>query len=134
LPCFGDVAQFAVGPVLLATGDSRFLIGHGLLRGFDPAVFERCLRDAGILKRIPAFKRCVSEPLAMSALLLNAMLLGTGIGRILVSTSSAPRLRKFVSEAKAMFEEMRCAGAGDAAADFSNVVRCYFAAHNGRHP
>jgi hypothetical protein len=126
LPTFGDVAQFAVGPTFLGSGDSRILIGHGLLRGFDSAVFERCILDAGIFSRIPALRRHVSEPLQMSAFLLSAVLIGTDIGRILVSTSSAARLRKFISEAKNIFEEIRSSGSADIRTEFSNALRCYF--------
>jgi len=125
LPAFGDVAQFAVGPPLLGGGDSRILIGHGLLRGFESAVFERCILDAGIFSRMPALRRRVSDPFAMSALLLSAVLIGTDIGRVLVSTSSAARLRKFVSEAKTLFEEIRSSGSAEIRIEFSNALRCY---------
>jgi hypothetical protein len=131
LPAFGDVAQFTVGPTLLASGDSRILIGHGLLRGFDSAVFGRCILDSGILSRIPALRRHVSEPLEMSALLLSAVLIGTDIGRVLVSTSSAARLRKFISEARNIFEEIRSSGSADIRNEFSNALRCYFAVMQG---
>jgi Aldo/keto reductase family len=126
LPAFGDVAQFTVGPTLLTSGDSRILIGHGLLRGFDPAVFGRCILDSGILSRIPALRRHVSEPLEMSAFLLSAVLTGTDIGRVLVSTSSAARLRKFIAEAKDIFEEIRSSGSADIRVEFSNALRRYF--------
>jgi hypothetical protein len=139
LPRFGDVAQFAVGPASLAGGDPRLLIGHGLLRGFDATLFERCLLDAGILNRIPALRRCLSEPLALSALLLSATLMGSGIGRVLVSTSSAARLRKFISEARALFEEIRSscgadigACGADIGADISSLVNRYFSMNIGR--
>jgi hypothetical protein len=131
LPAFGDVAQFTVGPTLLASGDSRILIGHGLLRGFDSAVFGRCILDSGILSRIPALRRHVSEPLEMSAFLLSAVLIGTDIGRVLVSTSSAARLRKFISEAKNIFDEIRSSGSADIRIEFSNALRCYFAVMQG---
>jgi hypothetical protein len=131
LPSFGDVAQFAVGPQGLDSGDTRVLIGHGLLRGFDSAAFERCILDCGIFDRIPALRRCASQPLAMSALLLSAVLLGTDIGRILVSTSSATRLRKFILETKAIVGEVRTGGAGDIGIDFSKVLRCYFGGKYG---
>jgi hypothetical protein len=126
LPAFGDVAQFTVGPALLASGDSRILIGHGLLRGFDSAVFGRCILDSGIVSRIPALKRHVSEPLEMSAFLLSAVLMGTDVGRVLVSTSSAARLRKFISEAKNIFEEIRSSDSADIRIEFSNALRSYF--------
>lgn len=126
LPAFGDVAQFTVGATLVASGDSRILIGHGLLRGFDPAVFGRCILDSGILSRIPALRRHVSEPLEMSAFLLSAVLTGTDIGRVLVSTSSAARLRKFIAEAKDIFEEIRSSGSADIRVEFSNALRRYF--------
>ena len=126
LPAFGDVAQFAVGPALLGSGDSRILIGHGLLRGFDSALFERCILDAGIFSKTPALRRHVSDPFEMSAFLLSAVLVGTDIGRILVSTSSAARLRKFISEAKNIFEEIRSSGSADIRIELSNALRCYF--------
>jgi Aldo/keto reductase family len=131
LPAFGDVAQFTVGPTLLASGDSRILIGHGLLRGFDSAAFGRCILDSGILSRIPALRRHASEPLEMSALLLSAVLIGTDIGRVLVSTSSAARLRAFISEARNIFEEIRSSGSADIRIEFSNALRCYFAVMQG---
>jgi hypothetical protein len=126
LPAFGDVAQFTVGPALLASGDSRILIGHGLLRGFDSAVFGRCILDSGIVSRIPALRRHVSEPLEMSAFLLSAVLMGSDIGRVLVSTSSAARLRKFISHAKSIFEEIRSSDSADIRIEFSNALRSYF--------
>jgi hypothetical protein len=135
LPAFGDVAQFTVGATLFAGGDSRILIGHGLLRGFDSAVFGRCILDSGILSRIPALRRHVSEPLETSALLLSTVLIGTDIGRVLVSTSSAARLRKFVSEAKDIFEEIRSSGSADIRVEFSNALRRYFSVmqSEGKH-
>jgi Aldo/keto reductase family len=126
LPAFGDVAQFTVGPALLASGDSRILIGHGLLRGFDSVVFGQCILDSGIVSRIPALRRHVSEPLAMSAFLLSAVLMGSDIGRVLVSTSSAARLRKFISQAKSIFEEIRSSDSADIRIEFSNALRSYF--------
>jgi hypothetical protein len=126
LPAFGDVAQFTVGPDLLASGDPRIMIGHGLLRGFDSALFGRCILDSGILSRMPALRRHVSEPLEMSAFLLSAVLIGTDVGRVLVSTSSAARLRKFISEAKNIFEDIRSSGSEDIRIEFSNALRCYF--------
>jgi hypothetical protein len=131
LPGFGDVAQFAVGPAFFKTGDPRILIGHGLLRGFDSAVFERCILSAGIFDRIPALRRHVSEPLEMSALLLNATLIGTDIGRVLVSTSSPARLRKFISAAKSLFGEIQSSCNHDARIEFSNAVRYYFSVKGG---
>src|ERR1700733_12085806 len=126
LPAFGDVAQFTVGPTVLASGDPRILIGHGLLRGFDSVVFGQCILDSGIVSRIPALRRHVSGPLEMSAFLLSAVLMGSDIGRVLVSTSSAARLRKFISEAKNIFEEIRSSGGADIRIEFSNALRCYF--------
>jgi hypothetical protein len=132
LPAFGDVAQCAVGPTLLASGDSRILIGHGLLRGFDSAVFGRCILDSGILSRIPALRRHVSDPPEMSAFLLSAVLIGTDIGRVLVSTSSAARLKTFISEARNIFEEIRSSGSADIRIEFSDALRRYFAVMSER--
>jgi hypothetical protein len=67
----------------------------------------------------------------MSALLLNATLIGTDIGRVLVSTSSPARLRKFISAAKGLFSEIQSSCNHDARIEFSNAVRYYFSVKGG---
>jgi hypothetical protein len=112
LPAYGDVAQFAIGPTAFMSSSSRILIGHGLLRAIDPPAFERCLMALGVFDTMPALKKYASDPVGISALLLNTVLLGTEIERVLVSTSSPKRLREFVSTANNVFGEME-SGYGD---------------------
>jgi hypothetical protein len=126
LPDFGDVAQFAFGPAFVPGGGSRILIGHGLLRGLDPALFERAILEAGILDAMPALGRYVSDPLEISALLLNTVLAGTDIGRILVSTTSPVRLQKFIAAAKSIFGEIRARYDEDVRIKFADAARLYF--------
>jgi hypothetical protein len=128
LPDFGEVAQFALGPTFVSGGGSRILIGHGLLRGLDPAVFGRCILEAGNLDTIPALGRCASDPLGISALLLNAVLVGTDIGRVLVSTTSPTRLRKFIATAKTIFGEIQANYSEDIRIKFADAVHRYFSA------
>jgi Aldo/keto reductase family len=126
LPQFGDVAQFALGPAMFDAGVARLLIGHGLLRGLSPEIFQRCIDEAGILERIPGLRSCLLEPAGLSALLLNAVLFGTAIDRVLVSTTSPQRLQRFMSSASNMFEEIRARGNDDNSMLFAKVVRRYF--------
>jgi hypothetical protein len=128
LPAYGDVAQFAIGPAVFTSSGSRTLIGHGLLRGLDSEAAERCLISAGIFDTMPALRKYLSDPVGISALLLNAVLLGTGIGRILVSTNSPTRLRDFVSTAKNMFGETESGYGDDCRAKLHDAAHRYFLA------
>jgi hypothetical protein len=107
LPDFGDVAQFAIGPGGCKDRGQRTLIGHGALRGLVPDAFENCVREAGIFDRVPALKRCVSEPNGAGALLLNAVIFGSNIQRVLISTSSPKRLQGLMSTAENIYGEIR---------------------------
>jgi hypothetical protein len=126
LPQFGDVAQFRIGSAAPGAAESRILIGHGLLRGLTPEVLEVCARDSGILDSIPALKACIAEPLGPGALLLNAVLFGTRLERILISTTSPKRLKGFMSAAGRMFGEIQTRGIDDCAGRFANILRRYF--------
>jgi hypothetical protein len=126
LPAYGDVAQFAIGPAFFTGSGSRVLIGHGLLRGLDSKAVERCLISVGIFDTMPALRKYVSEPVGISALLLNSVLLGTGIGRVLVSTDSPARLREFVSTAKIMFGETDSGYGPDCRAKLRDAAHQYF--------
>ena len=106
LPDFGDVAQFAIGPGGCKDSRGRTLIGHGVLRGLVPDTFENCAREAGIFGSVPALKRFLAEPIGISALLLNAVIFGSNIQRILVSTNSPKRLRALMSTAENIFGEI----------------------------
>ena len=107
LPAFGDVAQFAIGPGGCKDGGARTLIGHGVFRGLVPGMFEDCAREAGIFDSVPALKRILAEPIGVSALLLNAVIFGTNIRRVLVSTNSPKRLQALMSTAETMFGEIQ---------------------------
>jgi hypothetical protein len=127
LPRFGDVAQFAIGRSVRHVGDSRSFIGHGLFRRMNSEVFEHCVREAGILEALPALKRYVSDPLGTSALLLNAVLFGTDIDRVLVSTASPKRLRQFVSTAADVYGDIQARDDGEIDKKFRLSVYQYFA-------
>jgi hypothetical protein len=107
LPQFGDVAQFAIDRSVRNVGDARIFIGHGLFRRLNSEVFEHCVREAGILQTLPALKRYLSDPVGISALLLNAVLFGTNIDRVLVSTASSKRLRKFILTAADVYGDIQ---------------------------
>ena len=130
LPAFGHIAQFAVGPALLGTADSRLLICHGVLRGLDREAVGRCMAQAGIHARNAALGRLVAKPLGISALLLNAVLMGTNAGRVLVSTSSAARLRKFLASAQNVFDEVQSGDGDEVRGAFSRALREYYASHD----
>lgn len=132
LPRFGDVAQFAVDRAVVRGDDGRALIGHGLLRGLEPEVFEHCVRESGILGRIPALTRYLSDPFGSSALLLNAVLFGTEVERVLISTTSPRRLQKFMSAAKEIYGDVHSRGGENDAALWRNVVARYFTEKTGR--
>lgn len=126
LPKFGDVAQFEIGPAVFGGSETRILIGHGLLRGLSAEVFEQCTRESGILDAIPALTGYLSEPLGVSALLLNAVLFGTELERVLLSTSSPKRLQRFMSTARGIYSEIESGGVDGKAAVFGEILRQYF--------
>ena len=126
LPAFGEVAQFKLGSTAKSSRDSRRHIGHGLLRGLDVSRVERSAHEAGIFTQYPALQFCFSEPLGPSALLLNAVLFGTDIDRVLVSTTSPTRLAKFISTATQVYGEIRARDNIGRAPIFGALVRQYF--------
>jgi hypothetical protein len=75
---------------------------------------------------MPALKKYASDPVGISALLLNTVLLGTDIERVLVSTSSPIRLRKFVSTAIDMFGEIESGYRDECRAKFRDAAYQYF--------
>lgn len=126
LPTFGAVAQFKLGATAKNARDSRRHIGHGLLRGLDASRVERGAHEAGIFTQFPALQSCLAEPLGASALLLNAVLFGTEIDRVLVSTTSPTRLAKFISAATQVYGEIRARDNIERAPIFGALVRQYF--------
>jgi Aldo/keto reductase family len=126
LPAFGAVAQFKLGSTTRPAGDSRRQIGHGLLRGLDASRVERGAHETGVFTQFPTLKLCLAEPLGPSALLLNAVLFGTNIDRVLVSTTSATRLVKFISTATQIFGEIRARDNVERAPVFGALVLRYF--------
>jgi hypothetical protein len=127
LPPFGDVAQFAMGPALFGAADSRTLICHGLLRGLDRGAFERCVAASGIYAKRPALAGLARGSLGISAILLNAVLVGTNVGQVLVSTSSATRLRGFLASARGIFEEVRSGNVDEVRRAFCSALLDYYA-------
>jgi hypothetical protein len=127
LPQFGEVAQFAVGARLIKPSPRRILIGHGVLRDLAPELIVRCMQEEGVLEYIPALAKYLPEPHAGGALLLNGVLFGTEINRVLVSTTSLLRLQQFVSIAKDMFHDLQASISSDCAARLGSSVRRYFA-------
>jgi hypothetical protein len=125
LPDFGDIAQFAIGPGGCKDSGARALIGHGVLRGLVADIFENCAREAGIFDSVPALKRFLSEPIGISALLLNAVIFGTNIQRVLVSTSSPKRLQALMSTAENIFGEIRSSNDRELGMRFRNSVDRY---------
>src|SRR5450631_358876 len=107
LPPFGEVAQFAIGRSKRNPDDKRIFVGHGLFRRLNSEAFGQCVGEAGILQRLPALKRYLSDPLGMSALLLNAVLFGTDVDRVMLSTASSKRLSAFVSTASNVYEDIQ---------------------------
>jgi hypothetical protein len=125
LPDFGDVAQFAIGPGDCKDSGGRTLVGHGVLRGLVPGIFENCVREAGIFDSAPALKRLLTEPVGISALLLNAVIFGTNIQRVLVSTNSPKRLRALMSTAENIFGEIQSHNERELSMRFKNSVDRY---------
>jgi Aldo/keto reductase family len=128
LPAFGDVAQFALSEAAMNGGGARMQIAHGVLRDFDQGRFERCVMEEGVLEKLPGLGEHLRNSEGSSALLLNAVLFGTRIDRILVSTGSATRLRSFISSAKAMFEYIEPNRDDRVAATLANAARRYLGA------
>jgi hypothetical protein len=125
LPAFGDVAQFRIGIRAPGARNTRTKIGHGVLRGLDQPRVERCADQAGIFAQFPGLEFCRREPLGMSALLLNAVLFATDLDRVLVSTTSAGRLQRFISVSLAVYGEIRGGDNIERAPLFGAMVRQY---------
>lgn len=126
LPPFGEVAQFAIGPELFSTVSSRILICHGLLRGLDPEAFRRCVTAMGVLAALPALQGRIAKPPGIGALLLNAVLIGTDVQRVLVSTGSPARLRNFMATARDMFGEISGCCSDDCRVMLRDAAHQYF--------
>ncbi len=128
LPAFGEVAQFALGPSAFSGGHVRIHIGHGLLRNFDRELFERCAMEERVFDTLPDVEVHLREVEGSSALLLNTMMFGAQIDRILVSTGSAVRLRKFLSSAKTIFDSIEAHRNEKSAAALTAAARRYLTA------
>jgi hypothetical protein len=129
LPVFGDVSQFALSRSALALRTDRLLIGHGLLRSFDGPRFESGARRSGVFDLMPALAVHVREPLDSSALLLNAMVLGSDIDRILLSSSSPVRLQQFMASTANIFGEVAAGPMEKLRPAFGEALRHYFSEH-----
>ena len=125
LPRFGDVAQFALSPSLLNSGDPRALIVHGLFRSLDEKEFKRCAVDSGLMENIPSLRTYASDSLGISALILNAVILGTKVDRVLLSTSSVARLRGVLGATAAVFEDIRGAWKPEHESLFADTIQRY---------
>lgn len=125
LPAFGEVAQCAIGPAVFADCGSRALVVHGVLRDFDAPSFAACANAAGLFAAAPALKELAAGPLGSSALLLSAVILGTNVRRVLISTGSPRRLREFMSAAAAIFSEAQ--NTAHARGVFGTAAQGYFA-------
>lgn len=127
LPLFGEVAQCALSPALLTTRDSRALIAHGVFRSLDARVLEDCAAGAGLLEQVPSLRRHLRDTVGSGALLLNAVLRGTRVERVLWSTSSAARLRLVLCAAVSVDEELAAASQPGLEAACTETLRRYLA-------
>ena len=105
LPPFGAIAQFAIGRGSLADPAGRSLIVHGLLRQVDFTKLVNAVTDAAIPAILPSFAQRSSDDLFLSGLLLNVIIIGTGVERVIVSSSSPKRLQAFLGAAESVHME-----------------------------
>jgi hypothetical protein len=126
LPKFGDVAQFAIDGQSMRAPDSRILVAHGVLRGHAPQVFEGCARGAGIFDELPDLRRHLAGPTGNSALLLNTVLFGTNLHRILISTNSPRRLQSLLATAATVHAEIQSRIDAKLSARFTDCAIQYF--------
>lgn len=126
LPRFGSVAQFKVGAAEFDGAEARELIGHGLLRGLSSANVAGCIDECGILQRMPSLRTHLAQPLGAGAFLLAAVLIGTRIQRLLISTASPARLIKFMGAARNIFDAIQCLGEDRFSWEFKNFIQLYF--------
>jgi hypothetical protein len=106
LPPFGDVAQFALGRTVRREGDTRMFIGHGLFRQGDLDRYRQCAVEARVFELIPGLSGLVADRVGLSGLLLSAVILGTQIDRVLISSASEKRLRGFTATAGRILAEI----------------------------
>ncbi len=125
LPRYGDVAQAVLTPSLLNGEDSRALIVHGLFRGFRAQDFERCAAEAGLLDSIPSLRRLLRSEAGSSALLMNCVLLGSRVERLLWSTSSVTRLRRVLAAVDGVHDDIRGAWSIEREAMLADTMRRY---------
>ena len=113
LPPFGAIAQFAVGRGSLHDPAGRSLIVHGLLRYVDFTKLVNAVTDATIPAMLPSFAKRSSDEMFLSGLLLNVIIAGTGVERVIVSSSSPKRLQALLGAAESIFSETSVASAGE---------------------
>jgi hypothetical protein len=106
LPKFGDVAQFALGRMERSAGDTRTFIGHGLFRQLNLERYRQCAVEARVFELIPGLATFAADPPGLSGVLLGAVILGTQIDRVLISTASGRRLRVFTVTTERILGEM----------------------------
>ncbi len=125
LPPYGDLAQAVLTPSLLAAQESRALIVHGLFRGLDRGVLERCATESGLLGRIPAVRGHLASDAGSSGLLLTCAALGTRVERVLWSTSSVGRLTQVLQAAGAIHDEICAAWSVESEAILADTMLRY---------
>jgi Aldo/keto reductase family len=106
LPLFGAVAQFALGRGGLNDPARRSLIVHGLLRNVNLEKVSIAVGNAGIAALLPEVKKRSGDQQYLTAVLLNVVVLGTDLERVIISSGSPKRLRQFLQCAEAVYAEL----------------------------
>jgi hypothetical protein len=113
LPPFGSIAQFGIGRGSLDDRAGRSLIIHGLLRHADFSKLVNAATDAAIPAMLPSFAQRSRDEMFLSGLLLNVVIAGTGVERVIVSSGSPKRLQAFVGAAVSIHTEFSAASPGE---------------------
>ena len=131
LPLYGAVAQFAIGRGTLVDPAGRSLIVHGLLRNVDFTKFFNALERTGISAIVPSWRQRSADPLFSSALLLNTIVLGTSVERVIVSTSSPKRLTTFLRMSESLYSELSADQEGGLEARLRKASATYLGLKHG---
>jgi hypothetical protein len=106
LPAFGSIAQFGIGRGSLDDRAGRSLIVHGVLRHVDFSKLVGAVTQAAIPAILPSFAKRSSDEMFLSGLLLNVVIAGTGVERVIVSSSSPKRLQALLGAAVSVHTEL----------------------------
>jgi hypothetical protein len=125
LPAFGSIAQFGIGRGSLHDGAGRSLIVHGLLRHVDFTKLRTAVTGAAIPAMLPSFNKRASDEMFLSGLLLNVIIVGTGVERVIVSSSSPKRLQAFLGAAASIQTELKAVAANEFTARMHQAATAY---------